>query len=136
LRPLPRTILAGAVYWVIVFAFAFVLGALRVQVIAPRLGQVPAVLLETPVLLIASWLASRWTLSRLSVGPSAADRMAVGAVAFGLLMCAELGFSVFVFGRPAAEWLASLRTIPGAIGLGAQIAFGFVPLVQGATQRR
>jgi hypothetical protein len=60
----------------------------------------------------------------------------MGATAFGLLMCAELGLSVLMFGRPAAEWLASLGTAPGAIGLAAQVAFGLVPLIQKAADRR
>jgi hypothetical protein len=84
----------------------------------------------------ASWLASRWTVRRLAVGPTGAERLAMGATAFGLLMCAELGLSVLMFGRPAAEWLASLGTAPGAIGLAAQVAFGLVPLIQKAADRR
>lgn len=132
---LPRAILAGAVYWGIVFAWAFALGVLRGLVVAPRVGEIAAVLLETPFVLGASWLASRWTVRQLAVGRAPAERLAMGAAAFALLMGAELGLSVFMFGRSAAEWLASLGTVPGAIGLAAQIAFGFVPLLQGATQR-
>ncbi len=131
---MPRAILAGAVYWGIVFTWAFALGIVRTLVVAPHLGQIAAVLVETPLVLCASWLVSRWTVRRLGVGPAAAERIAMGAVAFGLLMCAELALSVLAFGRPAAEWLAGLRTAPGAIGLTAQIAFGFVPLVQSATR--
>ena len=131
---MPRAILAGAVYWGIVFTWAFALGIVRTLVVAPHLGQIAAVLVETPLVLGASWLVSHWTVRRLGVGSAAAERIAMGAVAFGLLMCAELALSVLAFGRPAAEWLAGLRTAPGAIGLTAQIAFGFVPLVQSATR--
>lgn len=136
MRPILRAILAGAVYWGIVFTWAFALGVLRTLVVAPRLGEAGAVLMETPLVLGASWLASRWTVRQFVVGPAVADRLVMGAAAFGLLMGAELGLSIIMFGRPAAGWLAGLGTAPGAIGLAAQIAFGFVPLVQGATQRR
>jgi hypothetical protein len=118
-----------------VFAWAFALGVVRTLVVAPRVGDTAAVLIETPLVLAASWLASRWTVRRLAVGSSAAERLAMGAVAFALLMEAELGLSLAIFGRPAHVWLASLITTPGAIGLTAQVAFGFVPLVQRATRR-
>lgn len=131
-----RPILAGALYWSIVFACAFALGVVRVLVVAPRLGETAAVLVESPLLLTVSWFASRWTVRRLAVGPGGGDRLAMGGVAFGLLMCAELGLSVFAFGRPAGDWLASLYTMPGAIGLAAQVAFGFVPFIQRVTSAR
>ena len=134
-NPLPRAILAGSVYWGIVFTWAFALGVLRTAVVAPRFGETAAVLVETPFVLGASWLACRWTIRRLAVGPAAVERLAMGVTAFGLLMCVELGLSVLMFGRPATEWLASLGTVPGAIGLTAQIAFGLVPLIQKAVDR-
>lgn len=43
--------MAGAAYFGIVFRFAFAMGTVRGTVIAPRLGDVPAVLLEAPVVL-------------------------------------------------------------------------------------
>jgi hypothetical protein len=130
-----RAILAGAVYWGIVFAWAFALGVLRTVLVAPRIGQLSAVLLETPLVLGASWVASRWTVRRLGVGFAATERLVMGGAAFSLLMIAELATSVFAFGRPPAQWLAGFRTVPGAVGLIAQIAFGFVPLLQRATHR-
>ena len=42
------TIRSGAVYFAIVFLVGFALGALRTLVMAPRLGDTLAVLLERP----------------------------------------------------------------------------------------
>ena len=61
--------------------------------------------------------------------------LAMGAVAFALLMILEFALSGLVFGQPASAWLEGFRTTPGAIGLAAQIAFGFVPLIQRSEHR-
>lgn len=132
---MPRAILAGAVYWGIVFTWAFFLGVLRSAVIAPRFGEVAAVVVEVPFVLWASWFSSRWIMLRLGVGSTVLERLVMGGAAFALLMGAELALSVFMAGRPAADWLASFATLPGAIGLAGQVAFGIVPLAQRATHR-
>jgi hypothetical protein len=46
---------AGALYALLVFLIGFILGTIRVLLIAPRLGETIAVLLETPVILGASF---------------------------------------------------------------------------------
>ncbi len=126
---------AGAVYFAIVFAWAFALGTFRVLAVAPRVGEVVAVCLETPLVLGASWFACRWVVRRSAVAPALPLRLTMGAAAFLLLMAAEFALSVFAFGRPASAWLEAFRTPAGAIGLAAQVAFGFVPLVQRSTHR-
>ena len=134
-NPIVRATGAGAVYLAIVFLWAFALGTVRVLVVAPRLGELVAVLIETPLVLGASWFACRWTVRRLAVGPEVTVRLAMGAVAFVLLMILEFALSGLVFGQPASAWLEGFRTTPGAIGLAAQIAFGFVPLIQRSKHR-
>ncbi|WP_309603794.1 hypothetical protein [Phenylobacterium sp.] len=133
--PIARATGAGAVYFAIVFAWAFALGVVRVLVVAPRVGEVAAVLVEAPLVLAASWLACRWTVRRLGVGPAVGERLIMGALAFLLLMIAEFALSLLAFGRPARAWLEGFATPAGAIGLAAQIAFGFVPLLQRAAPR-
>jgi len=49
---------AALIYFAAVFSLAFVLGALRVTLIAPKVGAMAAVALELPVVLTASWRAS------------------------------------------------------------------------------
>ena len=55
---------AGAAYFAIVFAVGFVLGALRVTFLAPAVGPLPAVALELPVMLAASWWTCGWLMRR------------------------------------------------------------------------
>jgi hypothetical protein len=127
----PATVLkAAAAYFALVFLAGFALGTLRVLVIAPRVGETLAVFLEAPVILAASWLASRGCAGRLRVRARGPDRLAMGGVAFALLMAAELALSVLVFGRSVTDYLSAWRTLAGAAGLLAQIGFALIPFVQ------
>ena len=121
---------AGAAYFAVVFLFAFVLGVVRTLLVAPRLGELTAVLLETPLVLAVSWLVCRRVVRWVSVAPRIPDRALMGAVAFALLMSVEFALSVLVFRRQPATWAASLLTAPGAIGLAAQAGFALVPIAQ------
>lgn len=121
---------AGTAYVAIVFLIAFVLGAVRVMLVAPRLGPIVAVLLETPLILTVSWLASAWCVRTFRVPPAAVPRLAMGGTALVLLMLLELGVSILLFSRPLSGYLADFRSLAGAIGLAAQVAFAFVPLLQ------
>jgi hypothetical protein len=126
---MPSAIRAGALYFAIVFAAGFVLGALRVTFLMPLIGELPAVALELPVILFISWIVCRRLIAQFSVPATASPRAAMGAMAFGPLVLAELGLSLFVFDQSAAAYLAHLRTAPGLLGLAGQIAFAFMPLV-------
>ena len=55
-----RATKAGALYANIVFLIGFILGTIRVLLLAPRLGETTAVIAEVPVMLAASWFVCRW----------------------------------------------------------------------------
>ncbi len=121
---------AGVAYFAIVFAVGFALGTLRVLTLAPYLGEAGAVLVELPVMLAVSWLACGLVLDRWRVPAGWRHRLAVGGVAFALLMAAELGVSVLAFGRSVGEHFATYRSWGAALGLAAQVAFAAMPLVR------
>ena len=121
---------AGPAYFAAVFAAGFVLGTIRVVAFVPRFGETASVLLEAPVILAVSWMASAWATRKFRVSNTALPRLLMGAVAFSLLMLAELGVSVFIFDRSIEDHLAQYRSLPGLIGLFAQIVFAFFPLMQ------
>jgi hypothetical protein len=125
------TILTAAViYFAIVFACGFVLGAVRVVAIAPRLGAPIAVLIEVPLILAISWYACRWVIARFAVPAEVGPRIAMGAAAFAIVMVAEFGLSVLGFGRTALEHFAAFREAPALMGLLAQLGFAILPTVQ------
>lgn len=121
---------AGLSYFAMVFAAGFVLGALREFVLVPSIGEFAAVALELPVILIISWLGCRKLVAWFSVPATASQRLAMGALAFGLLMLAESSLSVFVFNRTAAGYISLLQTPSGLLGLAGQTVFAFFPFVQ------
>lgn len=125
---------AGALYAALVFAAGFALGALRVFVVAPRLGPVAAVLVELPLMLALSWhLAGRLTLTPAGRMP-AAHRVVMGETAFALLMAAEVALGL-ALGQSVAAIIAHFATPEGAIGLAGQLAFGAMPLLRGPLGR-
>ncbi len=121
---------AGSLYFALVFALAFALGALRVTTLVPLLGELGAVVLEVAVVLAASWSASAWLTRSFRVPRTSVARLAMGGLALVLLAVAELTLGTLLFGRGAAAQIAALRTPPGVIGLVGQIGFGLVPFIQ------
>jgi hypothetical protein len=120
---------SGAVYFAIVFALGFVLGTARTLVLAPRIGETSAVLVELPIMLAASWMACRWVIERFALSERFFDRAIMGAVALVLLITAETVLGVFAFDRSLADYFASYRSPPGQLGLAGQILFGAFPVL-------
>jgi len=120
----------GIAYAIVVFLIGFGLGTFRVLLLIPQVGETVAVSLETPLMLAASWFVCRWCVDRLDVPRRAGARAVMGVVAFTVLMLAELGLSALVFGQSEAEFAGSYASVPGAIGLTAQMMFAIVPVMQ------
>jgi ABC-type uncharacterized transport system permease subunit len=123
-------VLAGALYFAIVFAAGFALGALRTLFIAPAVGETGAVLLEIPLMLAMAWLACGWVLSRIEVGSRPAQRLLMGATALALLLAAEAALSVLLFGNALVEHFQGYARPSALIGLAAQLAYAAFPLVR------
>ena len=127
---------AGATYFALVYLVGFVLGTLRVLLLAPRIGEIAAVLLETPVMLAASWISSRWCTRRFGVPSEVRPRLAMGGAALALLILGEVGVSILAFGRSWQDTIAAILSPPGLIGLCAQVIFALLPLLQALLKRK
>ncbi len=114
-------------YTLIVFAAGFVLGTLRVLVLAPRLGETGAVLLELPVMIAVSYLCARGCVLRWRVPARLAPRAVMGALAFALLMLLEFGLSTLVFGNTPRAHLARYGEALALLGLAGQLIFAAMP---------
>lgn len=122
--------LAGAAYAGTVFAIGLVLGTLRVLALQPLLGELAAVLMELPLILAASWVLCGWLMRRFIVPHRFSTRVALGAVALAVLLGLEWTLASSAFGRSAVEILAGYRSLPGALGLLAQLGFAALPAVR------
>ena len=124
------SIFAGAAYFAVVFAIGFVLGTVRVLALAPRLGELGAGLVELPVILTASWFVAAAVVRRFAVPATVPARALMGGTALILLLAAEAGLAVFLFGRTLAAHLGSYGELVPLMGLMGQIAFAAFPLMQ------
>ena len=124
-----RATKAGALYAIIVFLIGFILGTIRVLLLAPRLGETIAVIVEAPMILAASWFVCRWCVERLDLRRTVPARSLMGLVAFLVLMAFEVGLGA-VFGRSLVDQLAAYRSLAGAIGFAAQMIFAMFPVIQ------
>lgn len=127
---------AGLAYFALVFAAGFLLGTLRVLLVAPMAGELVAVLVELPFMLAISWLVCRWLIQRFAVPPETGPRFAMGSIAFVLLVAAEACLALTLFGQSFAAFLTGFDHLPGQVGLAGQIAFALMPLIEGMVHKR
>jgi pimeloyl-ACP methyl ester carboxylesterase len=131
-----NTLKAAIVYFLLVFAAGFVLGTFRTLILVPIVGDLLAVTIELPVMLIISWFACSWAMPRFAVPNLASDRLTMGISAFLLLMAAEVLVSTTLAGRDLAEHFALSTSLPVIVGLFGQIMFALFPLLQSLVQIR
>ncbi len=124
--PMARVVPNALLYWAAILALGFVLGAVLLLVLVPRLGVAGAVAAELPVMLGASWLAAGALLRRRPL-PSHNAALAMGALAFALLIASEIGLATQLFGASLSGWARGVASPAGLLGLGGQVLFGAMP---------
>lgn len=123
-----RAVAAGFGYFGLVFTAGVILGAVRALVVAPRVGETLAVLIELPVMLVISWLFCGWSIRFFGLPGNLRARLGMSAVAFVMLMAAELLLSLLLRDGSVGAFVAVYRTPAGFIGLAGQLAFALFPL--------
>jgi hypothetical protein len=108
--PVFRATKAGAFYAIIVFVIGFILGTIRVLLLAPRLGETIAVIVEAPVILAASWFVCRWCVDRLNARRTIPIRSLISLVALLVLISTEVRLGA-VLGRSLADQLATYGSL-------------------------
>lgn len=120
-----RVAVFAVVYFAAVFAVGFALGALRVTLVVPALGERIAELAEMPFMIAASaffaWrFVRRW---RLSLGAA----LAGGVLALALLLGAELALVIALRGLTLEQYLASRDPVSGSAYVAALCVFMLAP---------
>jgi hypothetical protein len=108
-----RVLRSAAVYFALVFGAGFVLGMIRVPLLVPRLGERVAELLEAPFMAVAIMLAAHW-IGRRFAG-SDRELLAVGLVAAGLVLAADLLVGVALRGMSPFEVLLERDVVAGSV---------------------
>lgn len=114
-------------YYALVFGAGFVLGALRVTLLVPRLGERWAELLEMPVMLAVIWHAARFVERRHALPLDAGTRLLVGTTALELLILTELGLTLWLQPVPLAEYIAARDPVSGSAYLLMLGVFALMP---------
>jgi hypothetical protein len=84
-----RSVIAGAVYFALVFASGCLLGAVRELWVVPLLGRTAGIALEAPLMTAAMIVSARWVLHRFGIARGFGAAVRVGVVAFLLLAVVE-----------------------------------------------
>jgi hypothetical protein len=126
-----ETLKAGVVYFALVFAAGFVLGTVRTLWVVPRLGVRPAELAEAPVMFGISILAARWVVRHVQVSPLRSRRLAMGCIAFGLMLVAEFTLGLWIRGLTIREYFATRDPISGTAYFMTLGAFAVIPIFAG-----
>jgi len=125
-----KALLAGAAYFAVVFAAGFVLGAIRTLVLAPRVGDLAAVLIELPVILAIAWWVCGQIIRQFRLPGDLTSRLVMGASAFALLILAEFALAALMSGISLSGFVAAWLTPAGAVGLAGQVLFAIFPVVR------
>lgn len=120
---------AAAVYFALTFGAGFVLGAIRVTLVVPRLGVRSAELLEMPLMLVVVVLAAHSVARRFDLPVDSGTRLAVGSAALALLIGAELLLAVGIEGRSLGEYVAARDPVSGSAYLAMLALFALMPLL-------
>ena len=119
---------SAMLYFALVFGAGFVLGTIRVLLVVPRIGTRTAELIETPVMIVVSFIAARWVVRRFAVPPTATQWIAMGLLALGLLLGGDFTFVLWLQGLTISEYLAGRDPVAGTAYLVALGVFAVMPL--------
>lgn len=124
-----RIVAAAGLYFLIVFGVGFLLGPIRVLWLEPRIGTLAAVLCETPFLLAAMVIASRFALHLVRLEPRNSALLCVGVVALAMQQIADVTVGVALRGISLGEQLARFATAEGAIYAALLVLFAIMPVL-------
>ena len=131
-----RAFMASTAFFLALFALGFVLGTIRVLLVAPQVGPFAATLAEVPVMLIAAFFGCRGAVRYWQVPPNYAARWFMVVWFLLLLIAFETLLGATLFERTMADQWAALATPTGVIGVSAQIIAALLPVFVGMQERR
>ena len=98
---------AATLYFGIVFGAGFVFGIIRVLWVVPHLGVRNAELLEHPLMLVVIFVTANWVVRDVG-GQTSADSLAIGFIAFGVLLLAEVLVALFAQPNRAGDAVSGI----------------------------
>ena len=122
-----KIIRAGFVYFAFVLGAGFVLGAFRVTLLVPRVGERWAELAEMPIMAVVIFYAAGHILRRFPEINMPRESLIVGILALGISVCAELGLAMALQEQSLADYIGSRDKVSGSVYLAMLCAFALMP---------
>jgi len=119
---------AAVLYFAFVFGAGFLLGPIRILWAVPRFGVRWAELMETPIMIVVTFVAARWIVRRLALPPAPSVRLGVGSLALLLVLGAEFTVVLWLRGLSIREYFASRDPVSGTVYYAALALFAIMPL--------
>ncbi len=124
---MPKIICAGLMYFALVLGTGIVLGAFRIPLLVPRIGERWAELAEMPIMAAAIYFSAGYVLRRFPESNVSGQSLVVGLFALTLAVCAELGLAVVLQSRTLSEYLGSRDKVSGSVYFVMLVAFALMP---------
>ena len=122
-----KTIQAGLSYFAIVFGTGFILGAFRVSLLVPRIGERWAELAEMPLMAIVIFWAAGFILRHFEAIRSPMRALVAGLLALAMLMSAELTLATLLQEKTLGEYIGSRDKVSGSVYLALLLVFAAMP---------
>ena len=106
---------AGATYFALVFGTGFILGAIRVTLVVPQVGERIAELIEMPFMLVAIVFAARWVVQKFKIPPILSLRLGMGLIALALILMLEFTVVLRLRGLTLAEYFQNRDLVAGTV---------------------
>lgn len=118
---------AAVIYFAAVFGVGFVFGTIRVLFIVPQIGARLAELGESPLMLVATIVLSRWVSRKFCQGFGKLKLLGVGLIAVILLLTAELIVGVGLRGISLVQVFTERDPVSAVVYYGLLGLFAFMP---------
>ena len=125
----PLLLRVSLTYFALVFGVGFVLGAIRVSLVVPRIGVRAAEIAEIPVMIVVIFLAAR-LVARRAPGFRRSDLFAVGVLALIFLVAAELVLAYALSGETPPAYVAARDPVSGSAYAVSLLIFAGMPALQ------
>ena len=110
-----------------VLGAGFALGAIRVPLVVPRIGERWAELAEMPIMAAVIFFSAGFILRRFPSIRSPGRSLAAGALALVLMVFAELALAVVLQSQTLVEFLKSRDKVSGSVYLVLLLVFAVMP---------
>ena len=131
-----KVLQAALLYFTIVFGIGFILGPIRVLVVAPAFGEAGAVLCEAPILLAVMWYAARYVPHRVGIPDNRSSMVTMGILAAALVLAADFLVGFALRGMTWDSQFAYLRAAAGLVYLALVVGFALMPAFANSARQR